>query len=60
VKTTFKPGEIRGGEVMFWLVRHVDQKPDPSVLPAGPLMQATAIEAMNRRIARIGEPGGAS
>jgi hypothetical protein len=45
---------------MFWLVRHVDQKPDPSVLPAGPLMQATAIEAMNRRIARIGEPGGAS
>lgn len=54
VKVSVKPGELREGKVLFWLVRRVNQRPDPSVLPAGPLMQAKAIEAMNTRILRIG------
>ncbi len=53
VKITVKPGDLRGGEVMFWLVRKVNQRADPSVLPAGPLMQATAMEAIKRRVLRL-------
>lgn len=53
VKVTVKPGELRGGEVMFWLVRRVLQQPDPSVLPSGEKMSGAAVGAMAIRIARI-------
>ncbi len=54
VRVTVKPGELRGGEVIFWLVRKVFQRPDPTVLPSGEAMQATATEAITRRILRVG------
>ncbi len=60
VKYTVKPTELRGGEVMFWLVRKVSQRADPTVLPAGPLLQATADNAIVRRIDRLTNGGTAS
>jgi hypothetical protein len=53
VKVTTKPGELRGGEVIFWLVRKVFQRPDPTVLPPREDMNATASDAMKRRILRL-------
>lgn len=50
---TVKPGEVRGGKVMFWLARRVMQKPDSTVLPPTPLVTATATEAIRRRIVRL-------
>lgn len=58
VKVTVKPGELRGGEVMFWLVRKVNQRPDPSVLPSSEQMNATAGDAITRRIIRLSDQGG--
>lgn len=55
VKVTVKPGDLRGGEVIFWLYRKVNQRADPTVLPAGPLMQATAMEAIKQRVLRFEE-----
>ncbi len=40
-------------EVMYWLVRSVDQEADPSVLPYGEQMTARAIAAMETRLTRL-------
>ncbi|MBI5693667.1 MAG: hypothetical protein HZC55_26620 [Verrucomicrobia bacterium] len=53
VSFTVKPGALRGGEVIFWLARRVQQKPDPSVLPAETAMQETALDAIRRRVVRL-------
>lgn len=53
VSFTVKPGELRGGKVMFWLARRVLQRADPSVLPPEPLVRATAVEAIRRRVLRL-------
>ncbi len=53
VKTSVKPGDLRGGEVMFWLIKQANQKADPTVLPPGPLLLATALEAGRRRLDRL-------
>jgi hypothetical protein len=58
VQTKVKAGDLRGGEVMFWLVRSVYQRPDPSVLPEADKMQSAATGAINTRIERL--TGGAS
>jgi hypothetical protein len=55
IKTTVKATEVRGGEALFWLVRSVNQNPDPSVLPPEPLMVATAIEHGKRRLRRLAD-----
>jgi hypothetical protein len=49
------PGEVLGGKVMFWLVRSVFQKPDPSVLPANAIIVQTALDAATRRFFRLGQ-----
>lgn len=55
VKTTVKQKANLGGEVMFWLVRKVTQKADPSVLPYAEQMSGAAIAAMKGRILRLAE-----
>ena len=63
IQTKIIPGAVRGGEVMFWLVRHVDQEADPTVLPPDDVIKATALAAMQRRIERLSHAdsdGGAS
>lgn len=53
-RTTVKAGDYRnGGQVIFWLVRRVNQRPDPSVLPMRAEMLATALDAGTRRLARL-------
>lgn len=54
IKVTVKPGELQGGEVMYWLAREVTQKPDPTVLPHAEHMSARATDAMQARLLRIG------
>lgn len=54
VHTTVRPGVINGGgEVMFWLVRKVTQRADPSVLPEKREMIATGMAAAEKRIMRL-------
>jgi hypothetical protein len=63
IKTKIVPGLTRGAEVMFWLVAHVNQEPDPTVLPADDFISATALAAMQRRFERLSDPaseGGSS
>jgi hypothetical protein len=49
------PGQLQGGEVMYWLVRHVDQDADPSVLPENSEMTASAVAAMDARFRRLSD-----
>ena len=62
VKVSVRAGDVRGGEVIFWLVRRVWQKPDPSVLPTGEAMSSAAVAAIRGRVARLEDraTGGAS
>jgi hypothetical protein len=53
VRVKIKVGELREEKVMFWLVRSVSPKADPSVLPANRLIIATAVQAGLRRIERL-------
>ncbi len=54
IKTSVRPGEMRaGGEVIFWLVRSVNQRADPSVLPTRQEMIATGVAAAERRLMRL-------
>lgn len=46
-------GDTLGGEVMYWLARRVEQKPDPSVLPTDRLIAQTALETIRARLARL-------
>lgn len=41
-----------GGLVMFWLVKEVDQKPDPRALPREEFITAAATNAMNSYLSR--------
>lgn len=43
----------QGGQVIFWLVRRVTQQADPSVLPPGDAMIASAKYAINDELARL-------
>ncbi len=55
VKVTVRPGELRaGGEVMFWLVRKVTQRADPTVMPSRLEMATAGVAAAERRIMRLG------
>jgi hypothetical protein len=58
IATRVVPGELRGGEVMYWLVRRVTQQPDPSVLPAPELMIRTGLQAAILRINRLASRAG--
>jgi hypothetical protein len=40
-------------EVLFWLVRKVDQRADPTVLPYGEQMSAVAVAAIRTRFSRL-------
>lgn len=58
-------GLNQGGQVMFWLVRKVEQRADPSVLPTPARLQeivlGAALTRVNRLKFRAGQtPGGAS
>ena len=48
-----KPVREVGGEVMFWLVRKVVQKADPTVLPYAEQMSARALAAIQARFLRL-------
>lgn len=52
IKTTIKPGELRGG-VMFWLVRKVTQRADPTVLPYAEQMGVRANAAIKAEVLRL-------
>lgn len=52
LKTSISHGAVQGGEVMFWLVGHVNQDADPTVLPEDEIIQSTALAAMQRRMLR--------
>jgi hypothetical protein len=52
IKTGFRATALRGGEVMFWLVRRVTQAPDPTVLPYNEHMTAVAVEAIKSSVVR--------
>lgn len=56
------PGELRGGKVMFWLVRSARQAADPSVMPTREVLVQTAVGAAATRIMRLRlrSEGGAS
>jgi hypothetical protein len=41
-------------EIMYWLVRSVDQQPDPTVLPYGEQMAQVATDAIQTRLNRLG------
>lgn len=53
IKTTIKAGAIVGGEVVFWLVRSVTQRADPSVLPSGEAMNTAASDAIKAEFATL-------
>ncbi|MBX3736740.1 MAG: hypothetical protein KF715_08630 [Candidatus Didemnitutus sp.] len=54
VRYQVQRGDFRnGGQVMFWLVKRVRQKPDPSVLPTRTEMIDTALQAGRRRLERL-------
>ncbi|HEY0966931.1 MAG TPA: hypothetical protein VGE76_16310 [Opitutaceae bacterium] len=53
LQTTVKPGELRDGKVLYWLVRKTTHKPDPSVLPTVGAMMGAAVAAIKLRFARL-------
>lgn len=60
IKTTITPGKVigRAGEVMYWLVRQVTQRADPTVLPHAEQMSGRAIDAIGARLLRLTDNGG--
>jgi len=60
ISVSVRPGELREGKVMYWLVRQVNQRPDASVLPPPGLIVATAVQAGVRRLARLDQRGSAA
>lgn len=44
---------VRGGEVLFWLVKSVTQQPDPAVLPYPELVAARAVAAVDDYAQRL-------
>ncbi len=53
IKTTISAGAQRGGEIMYWLVKEVDQKPDPTVLPHEEHLAARVTDAIRTRMLRL-------
>ena len=51
--TTVKPGELREGKVLYWLVRKTTHKPDPTVLPTSASMMGAAVAAIKLRFFRL-------
>ena len=58
IKTFVHPSELREVKVMFWLVRHVYQKPDPTVLPYTEQMTLRAVDAIKTRFVRLAQRQG--
>ncbi len=54
IKTKIDAGAVQGGEVVFWLVHSVNQKPDPSVMPTDAAISSTAMEAITAELTNIG------
>jgi len=59
-RTKIIAGQQRGGEVMYWLVRDVGQRADPTVLPYAEQMNARAVSAIETEMLRLarGKTGG--
>jgi hypothetical protein len=55
VKYAITPSGFRDEKIMFWLVRRVYQKPDPTVLPSAEQMTACAVDAIKERLARLAQ-----
>lgn len=53
IKTKISALAQRGGEIMFWLVKSVTQRPDPSVLPHKEHIAARVVGAIKARLARL-------
>lgn len=53
-------GKARPGLVMFWLVKQVYQRPDPTVLPSAEELEAAAVVPMENYLARKLNSGGAA
>jgi hypothetical protein len=51
-------GGVDSSSVFFWLVRHVSQKADPSVLPADAELAAAAVAAIRNYLTRPRANGG--
>jgi len=49
-KTGFKSGGTRGGGVMFWLVKQVNQAADPSVMPSDEKLSSVVSKAMAEHV----------
>ena len=52
--------QVTGGGVYFWLVKHVHQNPDPSVIPDRRDMMHVAKETMDDIVERVSKNGGAA
>lgn len=46
-------GEALGGRVIFWLVKEVNQKPDPSVLPTNDDIKTVCSDAADRHLLTV-------
>jgi hypothetical protein len=57
VSVNVRPGELREGKVMYWLVRQTTHLADASVLPPDGLIVGTAVQAGLRRIERLKQRG---
>jgi hypothetical protein len=53
-RTVFKGETTSGLTPFFWLVRHVHQEPDRSILPSDEQIGATAIDATKKAVLRNG------
>lgn len=49
-----KKSPLTAGDVVFWLVRHVSQEPDPGVLPGPDYLVAGAVEGLRAYLRRRG------
>lgn len=54
-KTFVRPSEFRDEAPMFWLSKHVYQKPDPTVLPYEEQMTLRAVDAINARFVHLAQ-----
>lgn len=54
----FRSGGSLGGAVVFWLVKEVTQKADPSVLPEEDALLGAAVDAAAEYLDQIGQGGG--